>query len=515
MLEAGAGCAKTSTLELAGRRIRTLGLALAFNKLTAEAMAAKLPGHIQARSFNSLGHRVLAQALGGTPGSKKVSIQLDTRKLGRLTTQAVKDHGLDLSSAQWFGLKALVERAMLHGLVPAGVAGASGAMAEDTREEWSRAAGAAGIDSDDFGLFLDPARDILRASIAEATAGRISFSDQTYLPVVMDLPTPRFPVVLVDEDQDLNPLNQAMIGKALAPGGRLIAVGDRRQAIYAWRGALGDSAAALRKHGKAWIDLPLMTTFRCPQAVVDGVQWWVPGFRAAAGARGGKVLRWAKSRDEPEGPGWKWSDVEEKAAEAAAGTGVDGGLAILCRNNAPILRMAFALLRRQVPLQVLGRDIGKSLVGLADKLTPGGLKSGVPVAALLDALGGWESREVALAAAEHVPDRADAASDKAEALRAILDGAEVRAVDQIPAAVDLVFSATGTKVTLSTVHKAKGQEWSTVLVLDPWRMPSKAARKAADAGDPVPLEQEHNLEYVAWTRTRDTLILANWEDFLG
>jgi hypothetical protein len=48
-----------------------------------------------------------------------------------------------------------------------------------------------------------------------------------------------------------------------------------------------------------------------------------------------------------------------------------------------------------------------------------------------------------------------------------------------------------------------------VIRLDPWR----GARKTNDLRGPVELGQELNLAYVAETRTRHTLVLANSEDF--
>ena len=53
-----------------------------------------------------------------------------------------------------------------------------------------------------------------------------------------------------------------------------------------------------------------------------------------------------------------------------------------------------------------------------------------------------------------------------------------------------------------------------MLHLDPWRIPSKWARLAADDNNSVPLEQEYNLQYVIETRAKNTLILANLEQFV-
>ena len=56
--------------------------------------------------------------------------------------------------------------------------------------------------------------------------------------MVLDIIKPEFDLVVADEAQDLN-LNQlAMIQKIVKPSGRVCLVGDDKQAIYGFRGAL-------------------------------------------------------------------------------------------------------------------------------------------------------------------------------------------------------------------------------------------------------------------------------------
>lgn len=61
------------------------------------------------------------------------------------------------------------------------------------------------------------------------------------------------------------------------------------------------------------------------------------------------------------------------------------------------------------------------------------------------------------------------------------------------------------RLTLCTVHAAKGLEWPVVIVagVNEGLLPSKQA-----LGDPREIEAERRLAYVAWTRARDLLILA-------
>jgi len=57
--------------------------------------------------------------------------------------------------------------------------------------------------------------------------------------------------------------------------------------------------------------------------------------------------------------------------------------------------------------------------------------------------------------------------------------------------------------TLATVHKSKGMEAPTVYILDKHLMPSKYARQEWQ------MQQELNLQYVAITRSLDTLIFVD------
>ena len=57
----------------------------------------------------------------------------------------------------------------------------------------------------------------------------------------------RYKYFCVDESQDLNLLQIELLKRALAPGGRLVAVGDSRQAIYMFRGADARAMARIRE----------------------------------------------------------------------------------------------------------------------------------------------------------------------------------------------------------------------------------------------------------------------------
>lgn len=476
MINALAGTGKTTTLMLLANALPAEPtLALAFNKKIKEELEKRFPKHYSVLTMNGLGHR----AWSFTINKKKMLI--DANKVGRLTTEALKP--FPESRNQWASIKTMVVMAMQRGLVPSQFQHARSLLV-DTPATWEA------LDYElDSGLSPDErklARKILISSIEEGFNGCISYDDQIYLPVVFSGAFPRFPIVLVDEAQDLSPLNHEMLRKVAA--GKLIVVGDPRQAIYAFRGADHNSMTNLKALRKDWIELPLNTTFRCPQAVVERQHSHAPAYVAAPSNPQGEICDWTLDS-------WTADKLKPYAATE---------LAILCRNNAPLLSMAFKLLRRGIGVNMLGRDIGRGLSYLCKKLAP---DQSVPVADFQIVLNGWFETERSKAEVNEDASKIDSVTDKYECIQAVIDNRKPKSVHSLVSELDNLFAKDNGLVTLASIHKAKGLEWETVLMLDPWRIPSKWAKK------PEEIQQEHNLKYVGETRTKHTLILASLKDF--
>jgi ATP-dependent DNA helicase UvrD/PcrA len=170
---------------------------------------------------------------------------------------------------------------------------------------------------------------------------------------------------------------------------------------------------------------------------------------------------------------------------------------ILCRNTAPLVAFAYSLLKRDVPCRILGRDIGAALASLVKKLRPINLED------FESKLQVWLDREVEKAYKEdRSPERL---FDQAECLRFFVESLDEdsRTVDSLLAKIELMFTdePNVSRLTLSTVHKAKGLEFDTVFILDFEKyMPSKFAQQDWQR------VQERNLIYVAVTRAKNTLV---------
>jgi superfamily I DNA/RNA helicase len=289
--------------------------------------------------------------------------------------------------------------------------------------------------------------------------------------------------ILIDESQDTNPARRALALAMLKPRtGRLIFVGDDKQAINGFAGADNDAMEQIKKQTNAKT-LVLNVTRRCPKAVVEEAKKLVPDFVAY--------------KDNPEG---KVRTLEYENLHLEKLTKTD---AILCRNTAPLVQTAYMLLAKGVPCRVEGREIGQGLIKLARrwKLTQ--------LSDLLDKLQDYEERETAKHMSKNRQDLVDKLVDQVECLRVIINRQltlKKYTIDEMVNDINVMFGNTkeGTPpevLVLSTVHKSKGREWKRVYILGRQRfMPSPYAKKDWQ------LEQERNLEYVAITRAIEEMI---------
>ncbi len=497
MVDALAGCAKSSTLQMAAPGVKGPALALAFNKKIALDLTSKMPSNFKCMTFNSLG---FGAALRAIPNAPKAT--LEEKKLGKLISQIAKDRRVDLDSESWDQIRQLVTGAMLAGITP-GDRGRP--LIPNTREAWESIADEKWILPDQFEFIYEMAQEVLAQDIEQfEKAGVFSFDDQVYYSACIAGQFPKYPKIFTDETQDLNGLNHAMLEQMLTDTTQLTSVGDPRQSIYAFRGALNDGMNKLRRIRPAWIDRGLLTTFRCPKRIVARQQAHAPGYTAWHTNTEGTVSNLQPGSAEFSiEDGWSWKDIQKRLPHERA------QIMVLCRNNAPLLSLAFKLIRGQIGVVMLGRDIGKGLIQLSKKILP---EDGTDRLRCSAIVAEWLETETSLARANKHEERVAGITDRGECLLAIIDSG-CRDAGELRAMLQRLFSRENGQVQLSTIHRAKGLEADVVLHLDPWRIPSKFALEADEAGDSRQLQQEYNLLYVAETRTKHTLINCDLQDF--
>jgi superfamily I DNA/RNA helicase len=474
LINALAGAAKTTTLELICKALPIQPiLSLAFNKRIAVEMTKRLPGHVACHTLNAIGHRVWMQSI-------PKRLVLETKKsynilkgmvdaLPRAEKSEVYESFSDI-------LK-LVGAAKLAGYIPDGVS--SGKPLTTAVEFWET------VDEDLAEIGKDLVDRVLRESITQSYSGLIDFDDQIYMSTLFGGTFPRYGLVLVDEAQDLSALNHAMLEKLVV--NRLIAVGDPFQSIYAFRGAMTTSMATLQQRFNMR-PMGLSISFRCPRAIVERARFRAPHMLYPDWAKEGRVDDKTVSNGLDHGR-------QEGAEHWNAGL-IPDGAAIICRNNAPLFRLAFALIRAGRGVSIVGSDIGPSLVKALKRLGPETLNEDQANAAIDT----WEKEKLQKAKGKAT------VKDKAECLRVFVSVGHSLA--GAIAYAESIFRSTG-PIQLLSGHKSKGLEWDHIFHLDPGRIPSPYCSTDEE------LDQEQNVRYVIETRAKESLTLINMEDYRG
>lgn len=311
----------------------------------------------------------------------------------------------------------------------------------------------------------------------------IDFDDMLWLPLVNNCDFYPNAWVVVDEAQDTNVARRMMAERMLARNGRLLAVGDDRQAIYGFTGASCEALDEIRERFDCAI-MPLTTTYRCSKSATAEAQRFVPDITAHDNNHQGTVT----------------TSTYDQFTSTTVPT-LRPGDSILCRNTAPLIGLAFSLIRRGIGCYVEGRDIGQSLESLATKW-----KTVTTTVDLLAKLEDYRDRETANLRARDAEHLIQSLDDRIDTLIAIADGTVT--VDEIKRRINDLFKNASSAdshqcrnlVTLSTVHKAKGAEWDRVFILGYYElMPSRYATQSWQQ------VQESNLQYVAITRAKRDL----------
>lgn len=304
-------------------------------------------------------------------------------------------------------------------------------------------------------------------SLCKEDISMIDFDDMIWFPCVHNVHPRKYDVVFVDEAQDLNPAQRWLVERAVAKGGRLVAVGDDRQAIYQFRGAGKDVLTDIISQFNAQV-LPLSVTYRCPKKVVAIAKRIVPDYEAADTAPEGTVGS---------------LHLESLAEE------VQPGDFVLSRSSAPLMRVCMDILSIGKPATITGKDIGRSLNSLIKK------SGAVTTPQLEDWLSTYKSVEREKLLPEH-EDKFAEICDRVEAIRVLSEG--LATVSELTRRIEGLFAddkndkEAHKKVVCSTVHKAKGLERPRVYLLD------ETFREGASTA-------EDNIFYVAVTRSQSEL----------
>jgi DNA helicase II / ATP-dependent DNA helicase PcrA len=302
----------------------------------------------------------------------------------------------------------------------------------------------------------------------------------------------------VDEYQDVNLLQQALLEHWLGDRDDLCVVGDDYQSIYAFTGAGPEHLLAVPTRFPHATVIRLETNYRSTPQVLALANTLVPRLGGAE-----KTLR--PTRDD--GPDPVVSAFASPADEAGAiveristaQTPLEE-IAVLCRTNARLTDFEEALHDAGIPFQgssLLDRDAARRLVRRLERSTA---PAAVAVrTAALDA--GW---------LEELPDKlGDRELVRQTDLARLVTLADAFEGDASAFVAELRrrFDPGGDGargVNLLTLHRAKGLEFDTVFLprLEEKELPSRQART------PVEIDEERRLLYVGMTRAKRVLWLS-------
>lgn len=453
LVSALAGAAKTSTLELIAQALPdTEILALAFNKKMATEMQERMPHNVKAMTLNALGHRTWMDATGRR-------LKINSSKTYEIVNELVRATSHKDQSVLWENFAELIriiDFGKACGYIPSGHFDRAKRLMNDEEFFGHLEQRLSSVEED---LIITATLQ----SLNMAMKGDCDYNDQILMPTVFHGAFPRYPLILVDEAQDLSALNHAMLRKMAKR--RLICVGDPCQAIYGFRGAHEESMSLLREEFDMQ-ELPLTISFRCPQEIVRHVRWRAPAMRWPEWAKTGMVITLSR---------WSAKSLDDNST-------------IICRNNAPLFNIAIKLLKNGRSCELHGRDVVASLTKIMRKF--GG--HDLPQHAVLEKIEAWLAYEM-----EKNKSRAhDRLKDRAECMKVFaLEGNDLG--EALAYAQHL--SQLRSPLKLMTGHAAKGLEFDHVYFLD-----EKLVGRE---------EQEPNLRYVICTRARETLTYIRTEDF--
>ncbi len=456
VIEAVAGSGKSTTIVHAMSLIPAdkSAVFLAFNKAIAEELKAK---GVNAKTFHSLTY-------------SPVTRHKDVRSVETNKLRILVDENFTGNDARMYGQ-------FCQKLVGLGRQVGIGCLVPDVEASWMDIVVYHDLELDNEGANLGRAIELAQELLELSNAApMVDFDDMLYLPVKDGLSLPKFDFVFVDEAQDTNAIQRALLRKILKPTSRLIAVGDPAQAIYGFRGADSNSLGLIVEEFDC-VRLPLTVSYRCGHEIIKYAQQWVKHIEAAPNAAAGTVRDLGK----------RWDPATQFRPDHL----------VVCRTTRPLISLAYTLMRAKVPCFIMGKEIGAGMKALINKMKASNLQE------LETRLGKWLERETEKALAKKDDAKVEALQDKADAIYFLIDSLPEtqRHVNGLLTLVDSLFADGVGKVRLCTIHKSKGLEADVVHWLNRSACPSKWAKQEWQK------VQEGNLCYVAATRAKSTLYL--------
>jgi len=413
---------------------------LAFNKSIATDAAKKFPGNVDCKTAHSHAYRAVGKNYSDRLNGQRVYAKQHAQILG-------------IRSALEFGEDTVLSPYNLAAKCAEGVR--NFCYSAEQEPDWMHVPYVPGADMAVLRQYLIPFMRKMWDD-KQLKQGKCAFTHDDYFKM-WSLSNPRLPydVVMVDEAQDSNP---ALISVVMAQKqAQKVLVGDSNQQIYAWRGAVDAMAEFPAKHRCL-----LTKSFRFGDAVAHEANKWL------------KLL----GNDVPLQGFEKIDSKVEHLPDADA---------ILCRTNAEAIAQA-----------IFASESGKSysIVGGTDEI-----KRFAESAMALQAGDLFNVRHPDLIAFKTWGKVKEFIEDEGGGdLKVIVNLIDNYGVETVMDVANKAVDEKYADVIVSTAHKAKGREWSSVRIGTDFREPMNEDGTPSD-----PVKSECMLAYVSVTRAMEKL----------
>ena len=473
IVQAVAGSGKTTSALISMQYMTEDVISLAFNKKIALELQNRIGGmglpNASAATFHSVGLKAFSKSRGR-------KFRVFNSKIYNLVDGYCQEK-------EFWGAKNFITK--LVGFAKNYGVGIKGLSSIDDDEVWMNLITTQDLPMDfecGVGDALDIAKNVLKDSNRNLL--EIDFDDMIYLPLLHEMDFPQYDWIIIDEAQDTNVCRKLMLTKLLKTSGRLLAIGDKAQAIYMFTGAENDSMNLIKEQFNA-IELPLSTCYRCGKKIVEEARKYSANIEAFS-SNGDGIVR---------------SESFEPFLENAPSYALTKEDGIVCRNNAPLVSLAFGLIRKGIGCRIEGRDIGNNLLTLCNKW-----KRVTDLNEFTERLIAFFDKEFDK---KNNKAKLQLLEDKLETMVILIERCQSLGKNDVKSLADLIKSMFSNAdetnvpnvVVLSSIHKAKGLEFDRCFILGMAQFqPSRYAVTEAA------LEQERNLQYVAVTRAKDELV---------
>lgn len=455
-IEAGAGCGKTSTLEYVSEQERVASLYIAFNKVTATEALERFPSHVTSRTTHSLAFAAIGNAYMG--------------KLNRPKGAYRNVAGTPSEIALYYGIEGNPEVI---------TQAAIGAFVKKTVERFEQSADTelvmSHVPRKEMEKFLKEEPNLPAYVLRFAKRmwkDRVDLSSpvlathDTYLKLYqLSQPYLNYKIIYADEFQDTTPCVLDIIMRQ-ADHAKIIMVGDRRQAIYGWRGAVN---AMQTVHCDV---APLTLSFRYGQGIADVATHVLKGDMKLTGTSATTLVGWnVVDRTKPHAYLFRTNAALLDAAVRAIDEGQSVAVEIDVKDFVSLLKSAQALYdASKAPTQVAKKALMKAVKH--EKMLP---------------FPKWRKLQ-------------EEAEESGGELKRIAGIVESGGTQHFIDVLEGYVAPANPTATYTSAHKSKGREWDQVILADDF--PSHYKKDGEYCGL---IEAEENLLYVAVTRAKRVL----------